>query len=86
MTDPKQLAALQLIRSSKALVIGADELFELCPFQPEEMFRLQDLGDDDAVFEELRQLCNTLRVYPRVVFIDPFRNITSRKRTNSCLS
>ena len=42
MTDPKQLTALQLIRSSKALVIGADELFELCPFQPEEMFRLQD--------------------------------------------
>jgi hypothetical protein len=50
------------------------------------MFRLQDLGDDDAVFEELRQLCNTLRVYPRVVFIDPFRKPTSRKRTNSCLS
>jgi len=79
MTDPKQLAALQLIRSSKALVIGADELFELCPFQPEEMFRLQDLGDDDAVFEELRQLCNTLRVYPRVVFIDPFRNASHRE-------
>jgi SNF2 family DNA or RNA helicase len=74
MTDPKQLAALQLIRSSSALVIGADELFELCPFQPEEMFRLQDLGDDDAVFEALRQLCRALRVYPRVVFIDPFRN------------
>ncbi|MFZ8854517.1 MAG: hypothetical protein ACO2PL_20780 [Armatimonadota bacterium] len=76
--DSKQLAALQLIRSSKALVIGADELFEPCPFQPEEMFRLQDLGDDNA-FEELKQLCNTLRVYPRVVFIDPFRNIHIEK-------
>jgi hypothetical protein len=74
MTDPKQLAALQLVRSSKALLIGADELFALCPFQPEELLKLKGFGDaEDVAFEALKQLCHTLRVFPRVVFVDPFR-------------
>ena len=71
--DQKQLAAIQLIRSSQALVIGTNELFKLCPFQPEELIPLNGTNGTDAIeSEELEQLCEALRVFPRVVFVDPF--------------
>jgi len=81
--DAKQFAALQLVRSSKALVIGAGKLFELCPFQPEELIPLSSNGANDSngdiKFDELEQLCNALRVFPRVVFVDPFSSSNVEK-------
>ena len=77
MDASKQLAALQLVRSSKALMVGTNELFELCPFQPEELIQLDGANSTNNAsikFEELEQLCEALRVFPRVVFVDPFWN------------
>ena len=71
----KSVAAFELIRSSTAVVIGAKELFESFPVPTTSVVHFNGShngSNGKSDLQELLQLCETLRIFPRVVFVDPF--------------